>query len=67
MSDKVLYPDNTTGRILDLCVLIYNFLDGRKDEGFETSSRKQSLNSALKFFLNDGFVYYRRLQMCFEL
>jgi len=45
MSDKVLYPDNTTGRIIDLCILIYNFLDRRKDKGFETSSSKKSLNS----------------------
>jgi len=45
MTDRGLYPYDKRGRIIDLCILIYNFLDRQKDNGFETSSSKQSPNS----------------------
>jgi hypothetical protein len=69
MTDRSLYPYNKRGRIINLCIIIYNFLDKPQNKGFETSSSKQSPDFlCFQILLEWWFILLASFtNTCFEL
>jgi hypothetical protein len=65
MTDKGLYPYDITGRIIDLCILIYNLLDRPKDKRFETSRSKHSRNNQHYALICTTPLFYILAPTCF--